>query len=170
MTQLTPEHEDPIVHGYLASLETFGPRVGFADRVLADVIRPAPAWVRWVRHVYRTVFNRETRWVWALGGAASAAFSFAVYFSLAVTHWDQVQSAWATFVRTGLPDAWRSFAGISASAATTLLSVAEPLATLTRLWPAAVGGSLLVMMVSAWGLRRTVREFQTERMPFRAAR
>lgn len=170
MTQITPEQEDPIVHGYLASLPSFSPRLGFADRVLMDVRRPAPSWVRSAQLVYRTVFNRQTRWVWALGATASAAFSFAVYFSLAVTHWDQVQAAWATFVRTGLPEAWQALAGASASAATTLLSVAEPFTTLTGLWPAAVGGSVLVMMGSAWGLRRTVREFQAERVPFRAAR
>lgn len=170
MTQLTPEREDPLVHGYLASLTSFAPRVGFADRVMADVMRPAPKWLRALRHVYRTVVNRETRWVWALGAAASAAFSFAVYFSLAVTHWGQVRSAWAAFVRTGLPEAWRAFGSISASTATTLLSVVEPLTTLTHLWPAAAVGSLLVMMGSAWGLRRTLREFQSERIPFRAAR
>jgi hypothetical protein len=54
--------EDPALDGTLKHLERFSPRQGFAERVVARVRVPLPAWARRIRGWFQGTFTGVTGW------------------------------------------------------------------------------------------------------------
>jgi hypothetical protein len=155
------EQEESVLDQYLASLESFAPRAGFADRVLAQVeVTVEPAWLLEIKEIKSTLFDRQTRWVWAAGAAASAVFSGMVYSSVAATNWPSVQAAWSSVTAT--------LGSVNASSSTSLLSLVDTFVSVEGALPVAIAGSALMMFGCAFGLRRTIRDFHAHRVPISA--
>jgi hypothetical protein len=66
--------EDPELDGTLRNLERFSPRQGFAERVVARVRVPLPAWARKLRGWFQATFSGVPGWtILATLSLASAA-------------------------------------------------------------------------------------------------
>jgi hypothetical protein len=88
--QLTPAEEDPVAHRYLSTLPSFAPSAGFEDRVMSQVWRPAPAWLRCTQGAVTGLFPRKHAWTWAGGLAAASVCSLAIITALVVAYSVQV--------------------------------------------------------------------------------
>ncbi len=148
---------DPVLDRYLASLGRYGPRPGFADRVMARVrVTPAPA-----VPLPGARLARRRRWpvlVGALSGTAAAS-------STALTVWAaghfETLSAWlaATFTAVGLP-AWHRLldwlaAQSAAVGAAVLSDVLAGRIPAMAIWLLAASLATPVSAVALWQIART---------------
>jgi hypothetical protein len=96
LPDLTPAEEDPVLHGYLATLPQAMPSQGLQRRVLTRVWRPAPRWVREAEA--RWIDSVESGRIWFVLGAIAAGslIPLAVTTGLLVTFSSQIGalSAW----------------------------------------------------------------------------
>ena len=164
---IPPIVEDPVLDRQLLALKRFKPIVGFEDRVLSGVWRPAPMFVLIWQDRLSRVFTPARRWMLA-GVASLGSFGSAMILGHLVTNhllksdlglrvssamaagatenisWDRVSGAVASLA----PAAAGSISGLPAASFSQLASVA-PWAT-------------LVTIISGIGLylvaRRPVRE------------
>ena len=70
MNWKTPDEEDPVVHGYLTALGRPQPTSGLADRVLVNVWKPKPRWLRRLAASYTELV--ESGRIWFVVGAFAA--------------------------------------------------------------------------------------------------
>ena len=170
VTGPTPAEEDPMVDRWLTSLEAFSPSADFEEEVMARVWVPAPRWMQSTRRVARALFSRRRVWVWTGGLAASSAAVMAVVVAFALSHWIQVETAWAVFVNGVALEAWRAGVALLAQAMATTLTAREVWGiTGSTVVFACIAGAA-VTTVSALGLYRTMKSFPTERISIHASR
>jgi len=92
MDHRTPADEDPVVHGYLTALGQPPAVSGLANRVLVNVWRPKPAWLRRIEARYDELV--ESGRIWFVVGAFAAGSLIPIAVSaLAVVAWGN-QLAW----------------------------------------------------------------------------
>ena len=143
---------DPVLDRYLAALGHFSPGPAFADRIMAQVQLPVPAWSRrlalWRRAVLRTRRGRAL-----LGGLAAASVisvTFAGSWAFANPELAATAFGWLA-ARTWLP-VWqyslRLVASVISTSAYTIASFVAP----TGLLIGGVAG-VLALATSALGLR-----------------
>ena len=70
MDHFRPADEDPVVHGYLTALGRPSPAPGLANRVLVNVWKPKPVWLR--RLIARYDELVESGRIWFIVGAFAA--------------------------------------------------------------------------------------------------
>jgi len=169
VTQLTPSNEDPYVHELLASLKTYAPSPGFADRVMSQVWQPAPTWVRGAVKIRDRLFNRKRAWAWAGALAATSAVSVVTVFAAIFTYQVQVATAWAVGWTVAL-EVWRFTVGITAAVTVVAARWLEPLVSNGSMLVAFAATSLFLVAMSAFGLQRTIRQYRSERVVLHAGR
>ncbi len=167
-SRLSPAEEDPQLHALLAALPHHPPSSGFADRVLAEVWRPAPAWARQIRRAGRAVFKPKRAWVLAGGLAASSTIMAVFIAAIVVANWAQVRTAWTVFTGGFLLDMWRLSIQAAARTVMWLDAATAPLSANSALVTATMVGVAFAVVASAWGLRRTIRQYNTERVSLHA--
>ena len=169
MTQLTPQEEDPVVHGLLANLEHFSPSPGFSDRVLSQVWQPAPSWIQRVTQVCHTTLSRKGPWTIVGGLAATSAVAMVTTAVAAIVYWVHIETAWSVMMSMAT-DLWRF--GVQSTAQMTVFAMRwiEPVAFDQSTLVALALSTLLVLGLSGLGLRRTIRLYRNERMALHAHR
>ncbi len=169
MTQLTPQQEDPVVHGLLANLPEYSPSPGFADRVMRRVYRPAPGWVQWVTRVCSTALTPRRVWTAVGGFAATSAVAMVAIVVAAFSYWVHIETVWQGMVSL-MFDAWRLTVQLAAGFAVATMRWFEPLGLGQPSLFTLVTTTLVVLAVSAFGLRRTIHLYRTERISLHARR
>ncbi len=168
-TSITPAEEDPVVHGWLASLPELAPRLGFEDAVMSRVRVPAPSWVLSVQNATRHVFAGKRVWMWAGGLAATSAVSLAIVVTLTVSYWMQVETAWSLFATGFAVEAWRAVVTVAAKTASTGFALSAFWGFNFKMLTFAGLAGALVTVTSLWGLYR-ILSVETERITFDASR
>jgi hypothetical protein len=167
-SRLSPAEEDPQLHALLAALPHHPPSSGFADRVMAEVWRPAPLWARQMRRAGRAIFNAKRAWVLAGGLAASSTIMAVLITAAVAANWVRVQAAWTVFTGGFLLDFWRLTVQTAARTVMWLNAAAAPFSANSALVTVMIVGGALTVLGSAWGLRRTIRQYNTERVTLHA--
>lgn len=166
--QLTPAEEDPVAHRYLSTLPSFAPSAGFEDRVMSQVWRPAPAWLRYTQRAVTGLFPRKHAWLWAGGLAAASACSLAIITALVVAYSVQVETAWSAFTGgLGLP-AWRAALSLTIGLVSSVVAYGRLIALNTTMLISVGLGTALVMVVSLLGLHRTMQQHGSGRVALHA--
>jgi|GEM_PF-3513726 len=160
MEPVPAANDDAELLRLLATLPSYAPAPGFADRVMARVCVPAPAWLQTLRHIFHTVFNRETKWVWVSGMAASATFSIAVYTVMFMTRWAEVvrvaREVRAVLVAPLLGALAHAAAGVEHA----LIGRGAPVPSGDELAGIVMTGAVIVIGASWVGLRRTLDAYR----------
>ena len=163
VTRLTPAEEDPLVHAFLRDLTRHSPRAGFADRVMAQIWRPAPAWVRALKRFGSAAVHPDRVWYVAGGLAAASAASFALLLTLTLRNWPQIETAWMAARGAVLVPAWRIAVELTTSIVTSAYALWTAFGLTQSQW--AVFGilSVVTMVLCSWGFLRTLHQFNKER-------
>ncbi len=145
---LPPAEEDPVIDGYLASLQHYSPSQGFDDRVMAQVFTPASGRVWWL-----------------LGGLSGA---YAVSLSLIVTLIALNTAGVGSFISSllsnvGLP-AWRAFLGMAAGIARSAYSVFSTTTVSGQIVLAAAATLTVLFVFNGWMLYRLMQPVQVVRI------
>jgi hypothetical protein len=170
VTDLTPAQEDPVVHGYLSSLQTFSPRAGFEDRVMSRVWQPVPAWLRPLVRRARTVAHPKRAWVLAGGLAFTSSVFVTALVVLVVSNWVHVETAWQLFSGTVLLGTWSVVIHWTAASVAAAVRWFQLLDVGRITLAVACCLATAVMLVSVWGLRRTIKRYDSERVALHAMR
>ncbi|NIR02439.1 MAG: hypothetical protein GTN78_19940 [Gemmatimonadales bacterium] len=152
----TPAEEDPELHRHLEALTQFSPGVGFENRVMARVYRPAPAWLRTARAAGRDAV--ETGRAWTVLGVLSAGslVSWAVAVGFILEYAAQIGAGLRWFFGTGLPYAWETVTAYVAELLATVYTLVSAWAPSGGALAAAAALSFLGLVACAWGLYRTM--------------
>ena len=169
MTQLTPQEEDPVVHALLANLTQYSPSAGFSDRVMNQVWRPAPTWVQKASHICSAAFSRKRVWAVVGGLAATSAASMVAATIAAINNWVHIETAWSVALRMAV-DLWQF--GVQSTAGLTIaaMRLIEPFGVGLSMVVALSLTSTVIVGLSGFGLHRTIRQYQNERIPVHARR
>lgn len=170
VTDLTPDREDPVLHAYLTALPSYSPREGFQDRVMSRVWTPAPAWVRpLVSHV-RAFGHPRRAWALAGGLAFTSSVFIAAVVALAVANWMHVETAWRLFFGTVLLGTWSVVVHWTAASVAAVVRWFQLLDVGGSTLVAGTCAVTLVVLSSAWGLLRTMKGYDSERVALHAMR
>lgn len=170
VTDLTPVEEDPVLHEYFASLAQFGPRAGFEDRVMSRVWQPTPAWLRPIVRTVRGLTHPKRAWAIAGTLAVTSSVFVAIVVTLAIANWMHVETGWRLFSGTVVIGTWSVVVHWSAATLTFAARWFE-LLDVGGTTLAVIGcGITLVVLSSAWGLRRTMKRYDSERVALHAMR
>ena len=169
VTQLTPNEEDPVVHGLLANLELYAPSPGFSDRVMHHVWRPAPTWVQKLSHVFSTAFSRKRVWAVAGGLAATSAVTMVAITVTAINYWVHVETVWSVAMSVAI-QLWQFSVQSTAGFTVTVMRWIAPFAIDLPMIMALSLSSTLILGLSGLGLHRTIRQYRNERVPVHARR
>ena len=160
------EAEDVMLARQLASLKHYSPAPGFEDRVMAQVLAPAPNWIRGVKRRGRALADTG-RLRWLLGGLAGASvFSICVVSTLIVLNAGAVSASFnSLFAQVGLP-AWRALLGMTAHAARDASSVINSVTLSGQIVAAALASLVLIVTFNAWILHRLMQPAEVEKVKF----
>jgi hypothetical protein len=161
---LPPAEEDPVIDGYLASLQHYSPSQGFDDRVMAQVFTPAPRWLQSARTRVRSLVESGRVW-WLLGGLSGA---YAVSLSLIVTLIALNTAGVGSFISSllsnvGLP-AWRAFLGMAAGITRSAYSVFSTTTVSGQIVLAAAATLTVLFVFNGWMLYRLMQPVQVVRI------
>ena len=167
---LTPDKEDPVLHAYLTALPSYSPRDGFQDRVMSRVWKPAPAWVK--PFVVRARAFAHPRRIWMLAGglAFTSSIFMAATVALAVANWMHVETAWRLFVGTVMLGAWSVVVQWTAASVAAVVRWFQLLDVGGSTIVVGLCAATLVVLSSAWGLLRTLKRYDSERVALNAMR
>ncbi len=167
---IQPAEEDPVIHGYLASLQPYSPSPGFEDRVMAHVLAPPPRWIRSARVRYHTVVDSGRVW-WLLGGLTGAyAVALSIIVTLVALNSASVAAVTGDLlVAVGLP-VWREALGVAAGVLRNTYTVVST-TTMSREFLLAAGATLTVVMAfNSWMLYRLMQPPQVVEAPQNVSR
>jgi hypothetical protein len=152
-----PPEEDPVLHQHLVLLEQFSPRLGFADRVLLNVWLPLPPYLAGIRERAQSLLAARRIWLFAAPFLVGAAVTLVSTVVFVATHPQFVATAWGWFVQHGILVAWQAATSALAGLLATLLAMLG-VGSLSGATVAAVASTAVVLwLVCAWGLSRTLR-------------
>lgn len=153
MDHMTPANEDPVVHGYLTALGRPSPAPGLANRVLVNVWRPKPVWLR--RLIARYDELVESGRIWFIVGAFAAGSLIPIaVVTVGFVAWGN-QIAWA-FGKIG-PSVWGAVVSAwnaTISESSTLWNMFMPSGEILK--TAALVTSITIVICSI-GLHRMIR-------------
>ncbi len=158
---LTPAEEDPELHRVLAALPTPDPVVGMEERVLSRVWRPAPPIARRLRAIPRGLIDSGRIWliVGSLGfGSLMLLAAALVVFRIFAA---QVGGAVGGVAAHAAPWAVAAASAAAASLVGTLRFYVAQLGLSEQTWAAIGGGSVIVLLLCALGLRRAMTPSRT---------
>ena len=160
---LTPAEEDPELHRMLAALPTPELTGGLEERVLSRVWRPAPPFVRRVRTATRGLVDSGRIWL-IVGslGVGSLMLLSTVLVVLRVFA-PQVSGAISAVTTQAVPWAVAATSGKAASLLAAARSYLEQLGLSGQAWAAIGGGSAILLLACALGLRRAMTPSRTRR-------
>jgi hypothetical protein len=155
-SKVPPFHEDPELEGALRALDRFSPRRGFAERVVAGVRVPLPAWARRLRDWFRATFSGVTGWTVLATFSLATAAAWGTAIAAGVQYGDVVTSG----ISVSSGDVWQA---TQRAAADVLVRPAVESLAAAELWAAGAGvplGTLaagygilaLVCAVALWRL------------------
>ena len=170
VTDLTPAQEDPILHGYLTALPTYSPRAGFEDRVMSRVWQPAPAWVRPLTRSARAFAHPKHVWALAGGLAFTSCVFVTAMVALTVAYWMHVETAWRLFSSTIVLGTWSVVVHWTAATIAAAVRWFQLLDVGRVTLAVASCAATVVVLSSAWGLLRTVKRYDSERVALHAMR
>jgi len=157
MNPQLPADEDPFLDSYLSKLEPFSPRAGFEDRIMAQVLAPAPRWIRQLQAYLRTLAHTERVW-WLVGGMATMSFaSLTAIVALIATRTADVRTVWDGTLTGVLLPSWRAFLGMATDIVRRTYSLFEILAVHEHTLVAVAAVAAVWTMLSAWALHRMMQ-------------
>ncbi len=165
-----PTDEDPVLDQLLASLEHFAPAPGFEDRVMRNVVTPAPRWLQRVQDRGRSMLQHGRGW-WFLGGLTGAsAISASAIAALLVLNAAAVgETVDGLLTGVGLP-LWRGVLGIAAGTAREVTSVINSVSVSASVILAVGASVAFVLVFNTWAIYRLMQPVQAERVEFNASR
>jgi hypothetical protein len=158
------DDEHVMLDRQLALLQHFSPASGFEDRVMAQVLTPAPSWLRALKRRGQALADTGRLW-WLLGGLAVASmFSICVVSVVIALNAGAVTASLGDlYAQVGLPT-WRAMLGVAVHTARGIYSMVNS-ATLSGQVIAAVLISLVLVLTSnAWILHRLLQPAPVERV------
>jgi len=166
----SPTDEDPVLDQLLASLEHFAPAPGFEDRIMRNVVTPAPRWLQRVRDRGRSLVQHGRGW-WFLGGLTGAsAISASAIAALLVLNAAAVGETLDGILNSvGLP-LWRGVLGLAAGTAREVTSVINSVSVSASVILAAGASVAFVLVFNTWAIYRLMQPVQAKRVEFNASR
>lgn len=160
---MTPAEEDPELHRMLVTLPTPEPTGGLEERVLSRVWRPAPRSVGRVRAATRDMIDSGRIWLIVGSLAFGSLLPLAAALVVSRIFAQQIGGAVGAVVTQAVP--W--ILATASAKATALFEAArtyvEALGFSGQEWTALGGGSALLLLGCALGLRRAMTPSRTRR-------
>lgn len=165
--QLPPNGEDPVLDQQLLALKRFAPIIGFENRVLSRVWRPAPMFVLIWQDRLARFFTPRRRWMLAGAASLGSLVSTLVLVHLVRDHLlpSELGLKMSRAMAAGVTEniSWDGVWAAVASITPTLAGVTSTVPALSSLhWTSVALGVAAVELISLVGLylvaRRPVRE------------
>jgi len=162
--------EDPVLDQLLASLEHFAPAPRFEDRVMGNVITPAPRWLQRVQARGHALVQHGRGW-WFLGGLTGvSAISASAIVALLILNAAAVrESIDGTLTGVGLP-LWRGMLGIAAETAREIGLLIGSVSVSASVILAAGASVVFVLVFNTWAIYRLMQPARAKGVEFNASR
>ena len=160
---LTPAEEDPELHRVLAALPTPDPVVGMEERVLSRVWRPAPPIARRLRAIPRGLIDSGRIWLIVGGLGFGSLMLLAAALVVVRIFAAQISGAVGGVAAHAAPWAVAAASAAAVSLVETLRSYLAQWGLSGQTWVAIGGGSVIVLLLCALGLRRAMTPSRTRR-------
>jgi len=162
--------EDPVLDQLLASLEHFAPARGFEDRVMGNVITPAPRWLQRVQARGHALVQHGRGW-WFLGGLTGvSAISASAIVALLILNAAAVrESLDGILTAVGMP-LWRGMLGIAAETARDIGSLINSVSVSASVILAAGASVVFVLVFNTWAICRLMRPVRAKGVEFNVSR
>jgi hypothetical protein len=153
---LLPADEDPVVHRMLSGLPPAEPLGSLSDRVLSQVRRPPPAWVRTLKGSVRGLSDSGRIWLVIGGLAVGSLLPVAVAAAGVAVFAPTLANAFDAAVTELLPLGWMYARGQVMSLVETGVTWVDALALPPRVWLTLALATVVGLAGCGWGLHRTM--------------